>query len=100
MAAATSMQCSGSKGMQPISYPVVDVHANACRAQQCTVGPSEMLPLLATSHPVLHSFAWSITGAVGASVGGVVASRLGVSACFLVVSWANAGWSAVCLLVS
>lgn len=35
--------------------------------------------------PCLRSFAWSVTGAVGASVGGVVASRLGVSACFLVV---------------
>jgi hypothetical protein len=33
----------------------------------------------------IDSFAWSLTGAVGASVGGVIASRLGNSACFLLV---------------
>lgn len=33
----------------------------------------------------IDSFAWSVTGAVGASIGGVVASRLGKQACFLLV---------------
>ncbi|PRW58840.1 major facilitator superfamily MFS_1 [Chlorella sorokiniana] len=54
--------------------------------------PADQLHLATT----IDSFAWSITGAVGASVGGVVASRLGVSACFLVdaVTYLVAAWFA------
>lgn len=51
------------KALVPVLVPVADLH-------------------LATT---IDSFAWSITGAVGASAGGVLASRLGVSACFMVV---------------
>ncbi len=33
----------------------------------------------------LDSFCWSLTGAVGAAIGGVVAAQLGITACFLLV---------------
>lgn len=45
-----------------------------------TVPPSQLH--LATT---IDSFAWSLTGAVGGSAGGFVASRLGNSTCFLLV---------------
>jgi hypothetical protein len=43
--------------------------------------PQSQLHLATT----IDSFAWSLTGAVGASVGGLVASRLGNATCFLLV---------------
>ena len=45
------------------------------------VAPSDLH--LATT---IDSFAWSLTGAIGAGLGGLVASRLGNSACYLLVS--------------
>ena len=51
------------KALVPVLVPARDLH-------------------LATT---IDSFAWSITGALGASVGGVVASRFGIPACFLMV---------------
>lgn len=34
---------------------------------------------------LLDSFSWSLTGAIASSLGGVVASKLGIQACFLLV---------------
>jgi hypothetical protein len=39
----------------------------------------------------IDSFAWSITGAVGASLGGLLASKLGKPTCFLIVSRGSGG---------
>lgn len=63
--AASAFYDPARKALVPVLVPAADLH-------------------LATT---IDSFAWSITGAVGASAGGVVASRLGNQACFLVVSW-------------
>ena len=48
-----------------------------------SVPPSQLH--LATT---IDSFAWSITGAFGAAAGGLLASRLGNSACYLLVGTA------------
>ncbi|GAB4816866.1 hypothetical protein N2152v2_003912 [Parachlorella kessleri] len=44
----------------------------------------------------IDSFAWSLTGAVGASIGGVVASKLGNATCFLLdsLTYLVAAWCA------
>ena len=56
-------------------------HAAARKALVPVLVPADSLHLATT----IDSFAWSITGAVGAGVGGVVASRLGLPTCFVVV---------------
>ncbi|PSC75896.1 MFS transporter [Micractinium conductrix] len=50
------------KALVPVLVPAADLHLAA----------------------TIDSWAWSLTGAVGASVGGLVASRLGAPACFMV----------------
>lgn len=54
--------------------------------------PKRQLSLATT----IDSFAWSLTGAVGASIGGVIASRLGNSTCFLLdgATYLVAAWCA------
>lgn len=64
------------------SRPTRSLPGAARKALVPVLVPASQLHLAAT----VDSWAWSITGAVGASVGGVVASKLGKSACFLVVS--------------
>ncbi len=66
----------------PPSRPTRPLPGAARKALVPVLVPASQLHLAAT----VDSWAWSITGAVGASVGGVVASKLGKSACFLVVS--------------
>lgn len=62
------------KAMLPVVVPEADLH-------------------LATT---IDSFAWSLTGAVGATLGGVAASRLGNRTCFLfdAATYAIAAWCA------
>lgn len=54
--------------------------------------PPEQLHLAAT----LETFSWSLTGALGAAVGGWIASRLGNSTCFLIdaATYVAAAWFA------
>jgi hypothetical protein len=59
------------KALVPVLVPAADLH-------------------LATT---IDSFAWSITGAVGASLGGLLASKLGKPTCFLIVSRGGGGWA-------
>lgn len=51
----------------------------ARRALTPSLVPRNLLHLATT----IDSFAWSLTGALGASLGGLAASKLSVNACFL-----------------
>jgi predicted MFS family arabinose efflux permease len=60
--AAIALQDPAKKAIVPVLVPEAQLH-------------------LATT---LETFSWSLTGAVGAAVGGYIASKLGNSACFLI----------------
>ncbi|KAL4437964.1 hypothetical protein ABPG77_004185 [Micractinium sp. CCAP 211/92] len=81
-----------------LQFSAASFYEPARKALVPVLVPASQLHLAAT----VDSWAWSITGAVGASVGGVVASKLGKSACFLVDtgSYLVAAWCALQLPVA
>ena len=62
-----------------LQFSCVSVYDPSRRAMIPVVVPGSQLPIATT----IDSFAWSITGAVGAALGGIVASKLGIVVCFL-----------------
>ncbi|KAL4425671.1 hypothetical protein ABPG75_009687 [Micractinium tetrahymenae] len=91
--AARSAQVALLYLLLALQFSAASFYDPARKALVPVLVPASELHLAAT----VDSFAWSITGAVGASVGGVAASKLGKSACFLVDagSYLVAAWCAL-----
>ena len=70
-----------------LQFGLVSFYDPARKAIVPVLVPPEHLHLATT----LDTFAWSLTGAVGAAVGGALASRLGPAACFLLVGEGGRG---------